>query len=156
MDLNKVMLIGNLTRDPEGRTTPTGQMVTSFGLATNLVWTDAAGVKQKRAEFHNIVAWRRLAEICNQYLKKGNKVYIEGRLQTKEWQGQDGVKKQRSEVVAENMIMLEARGGSYTPSAPAPQPRENFQQPVTPPQNAVPAKEVDEGVDEIRVEDIPF
>ena len=149
MDLNKVMLIGNLTRDPEGRTTPTGQMVTSFGLATNLVWTDTAGVKQKRAEFHNIVAWRRLAEICNQYLKKGNKVYIEGRLQTKEWQGQDGVKKQRTEVVADNMIMLEAKGGPYTPSPSA-------SQPSAPAQNAVPPKEVDEGVDEIRVEDIPF
>jgi single-strand DNA-binding protein len=156
MDLNKVMLIGNLTRDPEGRTTPAGQMVTSFGLATNLVWTDAAGVKQKRAEFHNIVAWRRLAEICNQYLKKGNKVYIEGRLQTREWQGQDGVKRQRSEVVAENMIMLEAKGGSYTPSAGQTQPREASRPEPMPVQDAAPAKEVDEGVDEIRVEDIPF
>lgn len=152
------MIIGNLTRDPEGRTTPTGLTVTSFGVATNLIWTDASGQKQKKAEFHNVVAWRRLAEICNQYLKKGNKVYIEGRLQTREWQGQDGVKRQRTEIIADNMIMLEARGSSYaqdassqpretaTPTAPSPQP----------PQEPQPQKAIDEGVEEIRVEDIPF
>lgn len=154
MDLNKVMIIGNLTRDPEGRTTPNGLAVTSFGIATNLIWTDASGQKQKKAEFHNVVAWRRLAEICNQYLKKGNKVYIEGRLQTHEWQGQDGVKRQRTEIVAENMIMLEARGSSA--QAASYQPRETApQEPQAAPQPQ-PSSAVDEGVDEIRVEDIPF
>ena len=150
------MIIGNLTRDPEGRTTPNGQTVTSFGIATNLVWTDASGQKQKKAEFHNVVAWRKLAEICNQYLKKGNKVYIEGRLQTHEWQGQDGVKRQRTEIIADNMIMLEARGSSSSNPAPY-QPRETVQQEPPATQEATqPSKAIDEGVEEIRVEDIPF
>ena len=83
MNLNKAMIIGNVVRDPEMRTTPSGQNVTSFSIATNRVWNDTNGQKQERAEFHNIVAWRRLAEISSQYLKKGAKVYIEGRLQTR-------------------------------------------------------------------------
>jgi len=112
MNLNKAMIIGNLTRDPELRNTPSGQSVVSFSVATNLVWTDAAGQQQKKTEFHNIVAWRKLAEICAKYLKKGSKVYIEGRLQTTDWTGQDGVKRYRTEIVAENMIMLDSRGGS--------------------------------------------
>jgi len=106
MDLNKVMLIGNITQDPEARTTPSGQNVCSFSVATNLQWTDKSGQKQQRAEFHNIVAWRKLADICAQYLQKGKKVYVEGRLQTRSWDGQDGVKRYRTEIVADNMIML--------------------------------------------------
>lgn len=105
--LNRATLIGNLTRDPEFKTTSTGQSVASFGIATNRVWFDANRQKQEKAEFHNIVAWSKLAEICNQYLKKGRKVFIEGRLQTRDWQGQDGVKRYRTEIVAENMIMLD-------------------------------------------------
>lgn len=158
MDLNKVMIIGNLTRDPEGRTTPNGQTVTNFAVATNLIWTDASGQKQKKAEFHNVVAWRKLAEICNQYLKKGNKVYIEGRLQTHDWQGQDGVKRYRTEIVAENMIMLEARNSSpsqYTAAQQTPPPPPAPAQ-AAPPDAVSPAKPIDEGVEEIRVEDIPF
>ncbi len=114
MDLNKVMIIGNLTRDPELRNIPSGEAVTSFGVATNRVWTNAQGQKQQAAEFHNVVAWRKLAEICAQYLKKGNKVYIEGRLQTREWEGQDGIKRYRTEIVARDLIML------GTPGAPRP------------------------------------
>ncbi|MFH0831120.1 MAG: single-stranded DNA-binding protein [Parcubacteria group bacterium] len=106
MDLNKVMLIGNITQDPEVRTTPQGQNVCSFSVATNLTWTDQSGQRQSRAEFHNIVAWRKLADICAQYLQKGKKVYVEGRLQTRSWDGKDGVKRYRTEVVADNMIML--------------------------------------------------
>lgn len=79
MNLNKAMIIGNVVRDPEMRTTPNGQNVTSFSVATNLVWTDQSGQKQEKVEFHNVVAWRKLAEIVGQYLKKGSKVYIEGR-----------------------------------------------------------------------------
>lgn len=105
--LNRATLIGNLTRDPEFRTTPTGQSVVSFAIATNHSWLDANKQKQEKAEFHNIVAWGKLAEICNQYLKKGRKVYIDGRLQTRDWQGQDGVKRYRTEIVADNMIMLD-------------------------------------------------
>lgn len=113
MDLNKAMLIGNLTRDPEMRTTSNGTNVASFAIATNLVWKDQQGQMQKKAEFHNIVAWRRLADICNQYLKKGAKVYIEGRIQNREWVGQDNLKRYRTEIVAENMIMLSSQGGAY-------------------------------------------
>lgn len=112
MNLNKAMIIGNLTRDPEMRTTPSGANVASFSVATSLVWTDQGGQQQKKTEFHNIVAWRKLAEICGQYLRKGSKVYVEGRLQTTEWAGQDNVKRYRTEIVAENMIMLDRQGGN--------------------------------------------
>ncbi len=118
MSLNRVQLIGNLTRDPEMKQIPGGTTVTSFGIATNLSWTDQSGNKQDKAEFHNIVAWRKLAEICGQYLKKGSKVFIEGRLQTRDWEAEDGTKKYRTEIVADNMIMLD-RKGDYDPSANA-------------------------------------
>lgn len=104
------MVIGNLTRDPELKSTPSGRSVCSFGVATNQVWTDQQGQRQERAEFHNIVAWGKLAEICGQYLVKGKKIYIEGRLQTRDWEGQDGVKRYRTEIIAENMIMLDRAG----------------------------------------------
>ncbi|OJI06899.1 single-stranded DNA-binding protein [bacterium CG10_46_32] len=147
MDLNKVMLIGNITQDPEVRTTPSGVSVTSFGLATNLVWTDQQGQKQEKAEFHNIVAWRKLAEIMGQYLHKGSKVYIEGRLQTSSWDDQSGNKRYRTEVIADNMIMLDRKGQSPSPasSAPAYTPQE-------PPIIQVPQSTEEE----ISVEDIPF
>ncbi|MDD4995158.1 MAG: single-stranded DNA-binding protein [Patescibacteria group bacterium] len=115
MNLNKAMIIGNLTRDPELRTTPSGASVTSFGVATNHTWTDQQGNRQEKAEYHNIVAWGKLAEICSQYLAKGRKVYIEGRLQTRDWEGQDGVKRYRTEIVAENMIMLDRGQGPRAP-----------------------------------------
>ena len=105
MNLNKVILIGNLTRDPEMRTTPSGQSVCNFSLATNRMWTDQAGQKQQATEFHNIIAWRRLAEICGQYLKKGSLVMVEGRLQTRSWQAQDGTNRYRTEIIAENIQM---------------------------------------------------
>lgn len=107
--LNRAQIIGNLTRDPELRTTSTGQTVAVFGVATNFVWTNSSGQRQEKAEFHNIVAWRRLAEICGQFLHKGSKVYVEGRLQTRDWQGEDGVKRFRTEIVADNVILLDRR-----------------------------------------------
>jgi len=112
MDLNKAMIIGRLTRDPETRTIPSGSNVCTFGIATNLMWKDASGQKQEKVEYHNIVTWRKLADICSQYLTKGKKVYIEGRIQTRDWIGQDGVRRNRTEIVAENMIMLDSRGMS--------------------------------------------
>lgn len=108
--LNRAQLVGNLTRDPEMRYTPNGQAVSSFGVATNRRWKDKEGNNQEQTEFHNIVAWGKLAEISNQYLKKGNKVYVEGRLQTHTWDGQDGSKKNRTEIIAENMIFLTPKG----------------------------------------------
>jgi len=112
MDLNKVMIIGRLTRDPELRTTPTGQTVASFSVATGRAWTDQGGQKHEETEFHNVVAWRRLAEVIGQYTKKGSKVYIEGRLQTRDWTGQDNVKRYRTEIIADNLIMLDSKGAS--------------------------------------------
>ncbi|MBI4975615.1 single-stranded DNA-binding protein [Candidatus Peregrinibacteria bacterium] len=109
MSLNRVELIGNLTRDPETKQIPGGQIVATFSVATNLMWTDSSGQRQNKAEYHNIVAWRKLAEICGQYLKKGSKVFIEGRLQTRDWQAEDGSKRYRTEIVADNMIMLDRR-----------------------------------------------
>jgi single-strand DNA-binding protein len=106
MDLNKAMIIGRLTRDPEMRSTPQGVNVTSFAVATN----SRFGQKDQ-VEYHNIVAWRKLGEIANQYLKKGSQVYIEGRIQSRSWQGNDGQQKNRTEIVADNMIMLGSAGG---------------------------------------------
>ena len=107
--LNKVMLIGNLTRDPEMRYTPQGTAVCTFGVATNRSWTLESGEKKEDVEFHNIVAWNKLAEICAQLLKKGRKVYVEGRLSTRSWQGQDGTQKQRTEVVINDMVILDKK-----------------------------------------------
>lgn len=150
MNLNKAMIIGNLTRDPEMRTTPSGQNVASFSIATSFSWTDNAGQQQKKTEFHNIVAWRKLAEICGQYLKKGSKVYLEGRLQTSDWTGQDGIKKYRTEIIADNMIMLDRAGSNnsnnnFTPGPAAPKKQEE----------ELPTINADEE-EEIRVENIPF
>ncbi len=105
--LNKVMLIGNITRDPNLRFTPNNAAVCSFGLATNRSWmpTDG-GEKQESVEFHNIVAWSKLAEICSQLLHKGDKIYVDGRLQTRSWKADDGVDRRITEVVIENMILL--------------------------------------------------
>lgn len=140
------MLIGNLTKDPEVRTTPSGQNVASFSVATNMNWTDQSGQKQSKAEFHNIVAWRKLADICGQYLHKGSKVYLEGRLQTRDWMGQDGVKKYRTEVVADTMQILSRPGESN--STPA-QPGNNFEE-------AVMAGGDVNSDEEIKIENIPF
>ena len=157
MDLNRATLIGNVTRDPEARTTPTGQTVCNFGVATNQAWTDAQGQKQQRAEFHNIVAWGKLADICKQYLNKGKKIYIEGRLQTREWEAQDGQKKRTTEIVADNMIMLD-RGGAGGSSFGGPSSSLPQEPTIDPIANSPAAQALDKGVgdQEIRVEDIPF
>ncbi len=148
-DLNKVMLIGNITKDPEAKTLPSGQSLSNFSIATNRTWKDKDGSKKEQAEFHNIIAWGKLAEICNQYLKKGSKVYIEGRLQTRSWDDQNGVKKYRTEIIAENLSMLSSKGsysGATTsgsgPSKPQTQEEE------------LPIIQADE--EEINIEDIPF
>lgn len=110
--LNKVMLIGNLTRDPELRYTPQGTAVCTFGIATNREWVDGSGQKQESVDFHRLVAWNKLAEICSQLLFKGRKVYVSGRLQNRSWQTPDGVEKQITEVVLDEMIAFgEGRGG---------------------------------------------
>lgn len=107
--LNKVELIGNLTRDPELRYTPKGTAVCNFGLATNRQWTTDSGEKKEDAEFHRIVAWNKLAELCSQLLSKGRKVYVEGRLQTRRWTAQDGTDRTTTEIVISDMIILDSR-----------------------------------------------
>jgi single-strand DNA-binding protein len=149
MSLNRAQIIGNLTRDPELRNTTNGQSVTNFTVATSSQWNDQNGQKQERSEFHPVVAWGKLAEICSQYLAKGRKVYVEGRLQTREWETQDGQKRQRTEIVAENMIILDrppAGGSNPAPKTPTPASSSDTLPPV------------DQGMgeQEIRIEDIPF
>lgn len=107
--LNKVQLIGNLTRDPELRYTPQGTPVCTIGLATNRSWADQSGQKQEETEFHRLVAWSKLAELCGQLLFKGRKIYVEGRLQTRKWQSQDGQERYTTEVIISDMIILDSR-----------------------------------------------
>lgn len=103
MNVNKVIVMGNLTRDPEARALPSGATVVNLSIATNRFWTDKSGQKQKETEFHNVVLFGRQAEIAKQYLTKGSSVFVEGRLKTRNWQGQDGVKKYRTEIIVLNL-----------------------------------------------------
>lgn len=110
--LNRAQVIGNVTRDPEVRQTSTGRTVVTFSVATNRSWTDQSGQKQEQADFHNIVVWGKLAEIAAQYIQKGRKLFVEGRMQTRDWTGEDGVKRYRTEIVADNFILLDRAGGA--------------------------------------------
>jgi len=121
--LNKVMLIGNLGRDPEVRYTSSSVPVATFSIATNESWQDQDGNTQERTEWHNIVTWRKLAEICHQYLRKGSKIYIEGRIQTRSYDDKNtGAKKYITEIVASNMIMLDSREGGASGANAFPPP----------------------------------
>jgi single-strand DNA-binding protein len=116
-NVNKVILVGNLTRDPELRYTPQGTAVANFTVATNRSWV-AEGVQKEAVDFHNIVAWNKLAELCGQLLTKGTMVYVEGRLQTRNWVGDDGIKRYKTEVNIDEMIVLKSKGeSSYDDSA---------------------------------------
>ena len=110
--INKVILIGNLGKDPEIRYTQSGAAVVNFSIATTERWKGQDGQQQEQTEWHNIVAWKRLAEICSEYLNKGSKVYIEGKLQTRKWQDKDGNDRYTTEIVARDMQMLTPRGAS--------------------------------------------
>jgi single-strand DNA-binding protein len=145
VNLNRAMIIGNLTRDPEVRTTPSGQSVASLGVATSRSWTNQAGVRQEETEFHSVVAWGRLAEICQQYMHKGMRVYVEGRIKTRSWDDQTGNKRFRTEIIAEGLIMLErAPSGGNGPARPEAAA-------VTTPTPDQPIED-----NEIKVEEIPF
>lgn len=146
ISLNRAQIIGNLTRDPEIRNTQTGKSVANFGVATSSTWTDASGQKQEKTEFHSVVAWGKLAEICGQYLGKGKKVFIEGTLQTREWDTPEGQKRQKTEIVAENMIMLDRAGGATGSQGGA----------ASYGRSSEPMMEKAVGGEEIKVEDIPF
>ena len=149
--------MGNLTRDPESRTLPSGQPVVNFSIATNRVYKDQGGNKQQTTEFHNIVVFGKLADICSRYLTKGQIVLIEGRIQTRSWQGQDGAKKYRTEIIAENMQMGPRPGergqapGTDQPSG-APTVRSE-EIPVIDSEELPPVENEEQGVN---VKDIPF
>ncbi len=143
MNLNKVFIFGNLTRDPELRQTPGGQSVCSFGVATNSFFSDKSGQRQQKTEFHNVVVWGRQAEIANQFLRKGSSVLIEGRLQTRSWQDKQGVQRKTTEIVTERMQL-----GPRTGGAPAPAAEEDRREEELP--------EINLEETEIKPEDIPF
>lgn len=152
---NQAIIMGNLTRDPELRTTPSGQSVASFAVATNRNWTDPSGEKKEAVEYHEIVAWGKLGELASNYLSKGRKVLVTGRLQTRSWET-DGVKRQKTEIVATDINFLDRAGdgggGDYTPPAASSSTTDNKK----------PAKKSDDviiedmGEGEINLDDIPF
>jgi single-strand DNA-binding protein len=156
MNVNKVILVGRLTRDPDVRTTASGQTVTTVGVATNDFWKDKNGQKQERTEFHNVVLWGRLGEIAGQYLSKGQEAYFEGRIQNRSYTGKDGVERKITEVVAANMQLGSRAQGSSYPKSASP-----VQTPASTPAQAsadeqIPTINLDEEQDEVKIEDVPF
>ncbi len=127
--INKVTLIGNLGKDPELRYTSSGVAVASFTLATNESWKDPEGNVQERTQWHNIVAWRKLAEICGEYLKKGSKIYLEGKLQYRNYDDKNGVKRYVTEIVIDEMLMLDTKAAAQGPAEGAPQREEATPEP---------------------------
>lgn len=162
MDLNKAMIIGRLTQDPELKSTQGGQSVCRFSIATNFSWSDGQGGRNERVEYHNVVAWRKLADICGQYLSKGKRVYVEGRLQTSSWDDQQGNKKYKTEIIVDNMIMLDGGTGTSGGSSSGQQsPKAQSSGDGADIENVMNKfsgqATKDEGKDdEIRIEDIPF
>lgn len=152
MNFNKAFVLGNVTRDPELRSTPSGQSVCSFGLATNRIYKDQSGNRQQTVEFHNIVAWGRLGEICNQYLRKGSLAFIEGRIQMRSWQDKNsGEKRFRTEIVAETMQL------GPRPSGGSSAGRSGDEAAQPPPQaEAIETVAYPGDEDEIKPEEIPF
>ncbi len=148
MDLNKAQIIGRTTQELELKQTPNGQSVTSFSIATNRNWTDWSGVKQEQVEFHNVVLWWKLAEIAHQYIKKWSRLFIEWRIQTRSWEAQDGTKRYKTEIVWENMIMLDSKSDNsdFTPTTPYEST------------NSTPAvkRQTPKEEEEISIDDIPF
>ncbi len=153
--LNRAQLIGNLTRDPELRYTPSGAAVCSFSIATNRSWTTDSGEKKDDTEFHRIVAWNKLAEICSQFLTKGKKVFVEGRLSTRSWTAQDGTQKQTTEVIISDMILLDRRveGEQVEKVAEEVKPAKQVKEKVAKKEEVVEEPPADE---DIAADDIPF
>ena len=148
--LNRAQIIGNLTRDPEVRSTSTGQTVTSFAVATNRRWKDKDGNTKEDTMFHEIVIWGKLGELASQMLKKGKRVYVEGRLQSNSWEGNDGVKRNRTEIVAENFIPLTPKEGGFEPfESPSKTEDDSKKKPTK-------KEEKTESAEEINLDDIPF
>jgi single-strand DNA-binding protein len=152
MYLNKAIVIGNLTRDPEMKSLPSGIQVTSFSVATNRVWKDKNNVRQESADYHNIVVFGRQAETANQYLRKGASVLVEGRMQTRSWDASDGTKRYRTEIVADRIQFGPRTGapsgeGASKPNSPSPKEED---------QNVPPMDSIEYPEEEINVDDIPF
>ncbi len=164
MNVNKVVLVGRVTRDPEIRTTPTGQSVATLSLATNNFWTDKSGTKQEKTEYHNIVLWGRLAEIAGQYLTKGQECFIEGRLQTREYTAKDGTTRRTTEIIGENMQLgSRAQGASQSNSntsnstaSPDRFAKNTSASKPAPIEEEIPTINLDDERDEIKIEDVPF
>jgi len=148
-NVNLAIVMGNLTRDPELRYTPNGQPVTSFGVATNRSWKDSNGDKKDEVEFHEVVVWGKLAELCSQYLTKGRKVHVMGRLQTRSWEGQDGAKRQKTEIVAQDIAFVDSKrdGGDY---------QADDSKPATKKTEKPKSKKEENQEEEINIDDIPF
>ena len=148
--VNKVILVGNLTRDPELRYTPQGHAVCTFGIATNREWV-TNGEKQEAADFHNIVSWNKLAELCSQLLGKGDKAYVEGRLQTRSWDGEDGKKRYKTEIVIDEMLILNSkRSGPAAAGSTGEESQVGAEEKV----EEVPGEEVSS--EDVSAEEIPF
>ena len=148
MYLNKIFIIGNLTRDVDLRTTPSGKSVANFSIATNRIWTDVNGQKQQETEFHNVVVWGKMAELCNQYLAKGRLALVEGRIRTRTWTDSNEQKRTRTEIIAENITFgprrVQEEDGQF--KIPPEQPESGIEDlPV-----------LEEDADEINTDDIPF
>ncbi len=157
--LNKVQLIGNLTRDPELRYTPTGAAVCTIGLATNRSWTTDAGEKKEEVEFHRVVAWNKLAELCSQLLSKGRKIYVEGRLRTTAWQATDGAQRTTTEIVIEDMILLDAPKKPFSQDENATSINDQSSvvaQPSVPKTSPAKVKQPAPAKEEVNPDDIPF
>jgi len=165
MNVNKVILVGRLTRDPDMRTTPTGQSVATLGMATNNHWTDKSGQKQEKTEFHTVVLWGRLAEIAGQYLTKGQECFVEGRLQSRAYTDKAGQERKTTEIIGETMQLGSraqsggAQGGSYPSSPSTSRPTTAKQRPVAQSASSIeeeiPTINLDDEK-EIRIEDVPF
>lgn len=151
MNLNKALILGRVTADPQLRTTPGGQSVASFSIATNRVWNNKSGQKQEETEFHNIVAWGRTAEIASQFLQKGAMVYVEGRLQTRSWQDKQGQTRKTTEIICETLQLgpRAAGGGGAAKGAPAASAAKRD----VPAEEEIPVIDIE---DEIKAEDLPF
>jgi single-strand DNA-binding protein len=155
MNVNKAIIVGNVTAAPQLRNTPSGQAVTTFSVATNRVWKDKSGAKQEQVEFHNVVAWGRTAEIASQFLLKGSMVYVEGRLQTRSWTDKQNVAHRTTEIICERLQLGPRPGGGGSPAPVG--PRQGGAAPAAPadqpPAEDIPVVDIE---DDIKAEDLPF
>jgi len=160
MNVNKVIIVGRLTRDPELRTTTSGQTVASVSVATNNFWTDKSGQKQEKTEFHNIVLWGKTAELAGQYLVKGQEAYFEGRIETRKYIDKAGIEKRFTEIIASVMQFGSkpqgGGGGAYTPRPAQAKPQAQSQGEQAAPVEEIPTINLDDEREEVKIEDVPF